>query len=155
MWSLTTPWWELVLRSGLAYLFLLTCFRILGTKHIGELAPYDLILLLIVSESMQSALTAGDESLLAAFICAGTLLVMSASINRITFLSHTAERLVEGEPKLLIRNGKINESMLKQEKITEQELHEALREEGVMASEDVRYAFLETDGNISVIRKKR
>ena len=152
MWELSHPWWEFVLRAAIIYV-VVVLLRISGKKQIGELAPIDLVLLLILSETVQNAMNAGDDSVTAGIILATTLVTLSSVTDRLAFRFKKFETLIEGEPVVLVHNGKVNQKNMNKEKVTESELKESLRKSEVMDFEQVRYAILETDGKISVIKR--
>lgn len=154
MWQLDTEWYELVLRALAVFSFLFIVMRLWGKKHFGEFTPFDFILLLIMSEAVQNALVENDKGVPAAFITIGTLVAMNIFLNKLTFYFRKAERIIDGTPEVLIKNGKINREMLNKQTITDQELHEALRMEGVLDVDEVFLAMMETNGKISVIKKK-
>jgi uncharacterized membrane protein YcaP (DUF421 family) len=154
MWDLKISPYELIFRAVAVFSFIFIVFRFWGKKHFGQLSPFDFILLLIISESVQNALVSNDQSLLAAFITISTLMLLTVILNRITFYSKRAESIIDGTPKAIVFKGKINEFLLRKEKITESELFEALREHGASELSDVQLATLETNGTISVVRKQ-
>jgi uncharacterized membrane protein YcaP (DUF421 family) len=153
MWELSKPWWEFVLRAAVIFIFLLVLLRISGKKQIGEMSPLDLVLLLILADAVQNSMNAGDNTITAGLILASTLVGLSTLTDRLTYRSKTLEKAIEGEPKVLVHNGKIHRKHMKEETITDAELSEALRKCGVIDISEVRYAILETDGKISVIKK--
>lgn len=150
MWNLTLPWWELVARSVLVYVFLLVILRLSGKRQVGQLAPFDLVLVLVLSNSVQNAMNAGEVSMTAGIISASTLIGLNWLISLATFKSKTIEAWVEGQPQVLIHNGQVNEAALRQEKLTHHELMAALREAGYGSVEQVHAAILENNGHISV-----
>lgn len=152
MWQMTSPWYEPIIRGMVIYLFVFLIVRILGKKKISELAPLDLVLLLIMSESVQNAIIGEDHSLVAGMICVTVLGILNIIINDLAFRYRWIEKIVEGQPEVIILNGKIHKKVLKREKISDAELFEALREHQVMNAEDVKCAILEADGKISVIK---
>lgn len=154
MWSLNTPILELIIRASTVYVMLLVLFRISGKKNLGELAPFDFILLLIISEATQNALVKQDDSLLSSFILVATLMLIDAILSKITFHFKKAEEIIEGQPVCLVKNGVINHEALEKEKVSIQELEQGLREQGVLDASEVYLANLETNGKISVIKKK-
>jgi len=153
MWTLTVPLWELILRAVIVYGFLLILLRLTGKRQIGQLAPFDLVLLLVLSNAVQNSMNGGDNSVIAGLVLAGVLIAMNGLVGWLTFRNKRLERLVEGRPEVLIHNGKLFEEALRREKLTHHELNSALREAGCSAVEDVRYALLETNGQITVIPK--
>ncbi len=128
--------------------------RLWGKKHLSELNPFDLILMLIMSESLQNALVDDEKSITGGILSMGTLILLNVLINKITFRSRNAEKLIDGTPKILIKGGKLDERMLKQESMTMQELHAALRQQGVMEPGDVEWGIIEPNGKFSVIKKQ-
>ena len=154
MWTFSTPWYEIVLRATCVFFFVFVVFRIWGKKHFGQLSPFDLVLLLIISECCQNALISDDKSVSAGFTAITTLTLLNTILNKAAFYSRRAERLIDGEAAILIKDGVINRQLMCDETITDKELAEALRQEGVLDASEVRQATLESDGKISVVRIK-
>lgn len=154
MLNMSVPWWEFVVRALVVFGFLLLALRVTGKKQIGQLAPFDLVLLLVLSNAVQNSMNAGDNSLVGGLVSAATLLALDYFFGWITFKNKRASRILEGRPEVLIHNGKIFEAALKKEYISHNTLEEALRKEGVYSIQDVHYAILENSGAISVIAKK-
>ena len=150
MFTLTIGAPELILRAVLVYTAIFLLLRIVGKKHVGEMSPFDLVVLLILSECVQGALTAGDNSVTAGLIAASALFGANQVVGYVASRSKTMERLLGGKPKVLVRNGRVCRDVLKREQVTTSELVEALRREGCTSLTKVRYAILENDGNISV-----
>jgi len=141
---------ELILRAVLVYAAIFLLLRIVGKKHVGELAPFDLVVLLILSECVQGALTAGDTSVTGGVIAAAALFGTNQVVGYFSASNKKVERLLEGKPRILVRNGHVCRDVLKREQITHSELVEALRREGCSSLTKVRYAILENDGQISI-----
>lgn len=150
MWTLSLPWWEFVLRAMIVYVFMLVLLRVTGKRQVGQLAPFDLVLLLILSNAVQNSMNGGDNSVLAGLILATTLVLLNAAVAWVTWRSRRVEALVEGQPQVLIHNGTLNRAALESARITTHELHAAMRKCGVDRVEDVHGAILETSGQISV-----
>ena len=148
-------WWEFVLRGVIIYVFLIAILRLTGKRQIGQMAPFDLVLLLVLSNAVQNSMNGGDNSVIGGMISAGTLVGLNWLVGILTYKNKTAEALIEGRPELLIHNGKVFEKALDQARLTRRELMSALREAGCTEIEDVRAAFLENDGKISVIPKSK
>jgi uncharacterized membrane protein YcaP (DUF421 family) len=153
MFNLSLGAGELILRAVIVYSFLLLAFRFIGKKHVGELAPFDLLVLLILSETVQNSLIGDDKSLIGGLISAATLLALVQGINHLNWRSKQANRLLEGVPKILVRNGKTYIPVMDREKVTHSELLEAMRSNGCSNILDVRAAILENDGKISIIKR--
>jgi uncharacterized membrane protein YcaP (DUF421 family) len=156
MWTLTqVQWWEFILRGIIVYFFLIVLLRLTGKRQIGQMAPFDLVLLLVLSNALQNAMNGGDNSVTGGMISAVTLVATNWVVGLVTYKSKRMEALVEGRPEVLIHNGKLFEKALQHTTITHHELMTALREAGCACIEDVRGALLETDGTISVIPKSK
>ena len=150
MWKLSVPWWELIARALIIYLFLLVVLRLTGKRQVGQLAPFDFVLLLVLSNAVQNAMNAGDNTVTAGFILVLTLIVLNVGIANLAWRSRRLEALLEGKPRVLIHNGRLQVRLLAREKITRHELMAALRDAGIPKIEDVGVAVLETTGHISV-----
>ena len=145
------PWWELVLRGIIVYLFLITLIRLTGRRQVGMLTPFDFILLLILSNAVQNSMNGGDNSLGGGLMLAATLISLNWGMSFLARRSKSIEGLLVGRPIFLIRDGLIMESNLRAEKITHHELMAALRGAGCANIEHARHAILETNGAITVV----
>lgn len=155
MWQLSVPWWQFVARSAVVYAFLLVILRFTGRRQVGQLAPFDLVLLLVLSNTVQNAMNAGDNSLTAGLILAASIIAFNSLMGFLTWRWKRLEGLVEGQPEVLIHDGRLNQRLLAHERITHHELMAALRAAGCAGPEDVRFAILENNGRISVIARER
>lgn len=149
----TVPWPQLVLRAVLVYVFLLIALRASGRRQFAQITPFDLILLLLISNAVQNAMNGGDNSFTAGAILAGTLVVCNWLMGLATARWQWLENLVDGKASVLIRDGKINQALMDREKITRAELMASLRSSGCRRLADVEYAVLEASGRISVVAK--
>lgn len=154
MFNISVPWWELVVRSVVVYLFLLVILRITGKRQVGQLAPFDLVLLLVLSNAVQNSMNAGDNSLIGGLIAAATLIAINYLVAMLTFRNKRLEALVEGRPQVLVHNGRLYADAMNEARLTQHELNAALRQAGCLGLEDVRCAMLENNGSISVIPRK-
>src|SRR4051794_33754917 len=102
MWSASLPWWEFILRGVIVYVFLIVLLRITGKRQVGQLSPFDLVLLLVLSNAVQNSMNGGDNSLLGGLISATTLVAVNYLVGFLTFKSKRAEALIEGRPLVLI-----------------------------------------------------
>jgi uncharacterized membrane protein YcaP (DUF421 family) len=144
---------EKILRSAVIYLFILLAFRLSGKRQVGQMTPFDLVVLLIISNVVQNAVIGNDNSLGGGIIGAITILLLNFMVVEVSYRFKPARRLLEGEPVLLVHNGKILYSRLEKERITMEDLQAALRRNGVADAHQVRFAVLEENGQISVISK--
>ena len=141
---------ELILRVVVVYVSIFVLLRLVGKKQVGELTPFDLVVLLLLSECVQNALIADDTSVTGGVVAAATLFGMSQLVGFISWRSKRAERVLEGTPRVLVRHGHVYKDVLAREQITHSELLEALRREGCTSLTRVRYAVLENDGDITI-----
>jgi uncharacterized membrane protein YcaP (DUF421 family) len=155
MWNIAVPIWELVVRAGVVYLFLLVLLRVTGKRQVGQLAPFDLVLLLVLSNAVQNSMNGGDNSLVGGLITAGTLVGLNYAVSYSTFRSKRLEALIEGRPQVIIHNGQVFEDVMKSAKLTHHELNAALRRTGCSCVDEVQAAILENNGSISVITRAR
>lgn len=153
MFTLSVSWWELVLRAVVVYGVVLVLLRLSGMRQAGQFSPFDLVLLLLLANAVQNAINAGDNSLVGGLISAGVLVGLNYVVSLLAFQSQQVERLVEGEPQVLVHDGRILEAAMRRNLISQRELDEALREAGCLHAADARMAVLEVDGAISVIRR--
>jgi uncharacterized membrane protein YcaP (DUF421 family) len=154
MFNMSMSVGEHIMRAVVVYAFLFVLLRWIGKKHVGELSPFDLIVLLILSETVQNAMISDDKSLVGGLISAGTLIALVQAMNYLNWTSKRASRLLEGTPKVLVRHGECLRDVMRRERITISELTEAMRSEGCANIADVRFAILENDGKISVIKRE-
>src|SRR5437867_13309089 len=151
MWHIAVPWWELIVRSMVVYAFLLVLLRLTGKRQVGQLAPFDLVLLLVLSNAVQNSMNAGDNSLVGGLISAATLIGLNYVVGYATFRSKGLEALIEGRPQVIIHNGHVFEDVMTNAKLTHHELTAALRRAGCTCAEEVQAAILENNGAISVV----
>jgi uncharacterized membrane protein YcaP (DUF421 family) len=154
MFTISVPWWELVVRGIIVYVFLLILLRITGKRQVGQLAPFDLVLLLVLANAVQNSMNAGDNSLIGGLITAATLIGLNFLVGYVTYNNKTIEAIVEGRPQILIHNGKLFEDVMAKAQLTHHELNSALRRSGCTTIEEVHSAILENNGAITVVSLK-
>lgn len=150
MFELALPWWEALLRASLVYLGVLLLLRVLGKRQFGELGPFDVILLLLISEAASNALVVEDYSLTWGFLAIGTMLALDWCIGKLAQRSFPVSRALEGKPRFLLKQGRVFYAVLREEGINPNELRAALRAAGCFTPGEADYAVLETSGTISV-----
>ena len=143
---------QIVLRTGIIYLLVLIGVRLSGKREVGQMTPFDLTLLLLLSNSVQNAMTGPDTSLTGGAVAACTLLVLNYGVAAVSGSNRRLRRLIEGEPSLLVHDGKVIESHMARERVSMDELHRALREHGINSCDQVALAVLEVDGSISCLK---
>ena len=154
MWNFSETMIEIILRTAIVYFVILIGIRLTGKREIGQMTPFDLALLLLISNAVQNAMTGPDTSVSGGIIAATTLLLLNAAVTRIVWKNRKVRKFVEGTPTLLIRHGKIIQDHLDKERVTADELTQALREHGIASVDDVSVAVLEIDGSISVLKNE-
>jgi uncharacterized membrane protein YcaP (DUF421 family) len=145
---------DLVARAAFVFAFMLLLTRVIGKRELGSLQPFDLILLIIQGDALQQGLTQDDYSLTGAVLVVGTIAVLQIFVSWLTYRFPRARPLLEGEPLIIVEDGKPIERNLKRERLTVEELAEAARMEQIAHLSDVQWAILETSGHISFIPKK-
>jgi uncharacterized membrane protein YcaP (DUF421 family) len=141
----------IVFRTVVVYLFILVGFRVAGKREVGQLAPFDFALILLIANAVQNAMVGPDTSLVGGLTAAGILLAINFLLGRLAARSRRIERLVRGRARILIYKGVLHEEALAAERLTHEDLLQALRENGCPCVHDCRLAVLEVDGTISVI----
>src|SRR5258708_18061373 len=155
MWHASLCWWEFIVRGLIIYVLMVVILRLTGKRQVGQLAPFDLVLLLVLSNAVQNSMNGGDHSITGGVILAVTLVVANGIVGRITYRSKMLERIVEGRPEVLIHNGKLFREIMEREQITHHELNSALRAANCSCVEEVHFAMLENTGHITVQPKKK
>ena len=143
---------DLVLRAAFVFAFLLLLTRIIGKRELSSLQPFDLILLIVLGDALQQGLTQDDYSLTGAVLVVGTIAVLQVCVSWIGYRFPKSRPVLEGEPVVIVQNGKVIQSNLKRERLTIDEIHEAARKQQIAHLAEVRFAVLETDGEISFIK---
>jgi uncharacterized membrane protein YcaP (DUF421 family) len=151
IFDMTTPWYEILLRTFVVYLTVLILLRLAGKRELGQMTPFDLVVILVIANAVQNAMTGGDNSLTGGIIAATTLTVTNIAVGRWGSYIPFFRRLVASEPRLLLRDGKPIPDALSSERIDLAELQMAAREHGIEDLKDVTAAVLEEDGAISII----
>ena len=155
MWALSLPWWEFILRGVVVYVFLILLLRLTGKRQVGQLSPFDLVLLLVLSNAVQNSMNGGDNSLVGGLVSATTLVAVNYLVGFLTFKNKRMEALIEGRPLVLIHNGKLFEDVMARAQLTHHELDSALRQAGCDCVAQVHCAILENNGSITVTSRVR
>ncbi len=142
---------DFLIRPIAVYLFIIFALRLFGKKELAQLSVIDLVFILLISNAVQNAMVGSDNSLLGGIVAAGVLFLTNYVLKKLIYYFKPIDKLLQGEPILLIYEGKIQENQLKKAGFTVEELSAAVREHGVKSIEQVNLAMLEVDGNISVL----
>jgi len=145
---------EKVIRPILVYLFLIVSLRLAGKRELAQLNPFDLVVLMTLSNTVQNAIIGNDNSLLGGLIGAATLLVVNYVVVRFLYSHESIDRIIEGDPELLIENGVLQAGQLKKELITTTELEEAAHKQGFSSLDEIERAVIEPGGTLTFVAKK-
>lgn len=145
------PYLDITIRSVSVYLFMVIALRVFGKKELSQINTADIILILLISNSVQNAMVGSNTSLYGGLVAALALFAINFVFKKVMLHSKFIKNLVQDKPEILIHDGKIDFKTLAKLEITSDELQEVMREHGVEFFKDVKLAMLEIDGNISVI----
>jgi uncharacterized membrane protein YcaP (DUF421 family) len=143
---------EIFIRTVLVYAVVLLGVRLSGKREVGQMTPFDLVLLLLISNSVQNAMTGPDTSVLGGVVAAVTLLVLNYFVAEFSGGNRRFRKLIQGQPTLLVHDGKILSPHMAKEHVSMDELQRALREHSIGSYHDVALAVLEVDGSISCLK---
>ena len=130
-----------------------SALRVIGRRELSTLSALDLVLLVVLGDAIQQGLTQDDYSVTGAVIAVSTIAVVQVGSSYISFRSGRARRVLEGEPIVIIEDGKLIERNLKRERLTEDEIAEEMRTQQIASVDDVEWGILESSGNMSFISK--
>jgi uncharacterized membrane protein YcaP (DUF421 family) len=155
LFGLSLPWWHFVARGALAYLLLLALMRLTGKRSLGEMAAFDVIVLVLVGGTLRTAIIGEDHSLLGPFIGVATILAVNKLLGWLATRSPRFNRLLEGYPIFLVRDGRLVDGGLRRADLPRAALDRALRSQGHAHLDTVREARLEPNGKVSVVARPR
>jgi uncharacterized membrane protein YcaP (DUF421 family) len=152
MTDMDLPWWEFVVRAAVIYLFLLVMVRVSGKRTVGQFTPFDLLVVMLLSEGVSNSLSGGDTSLFGGLLVAATLIAINLTVAFATARSQKIQELVEGRPVLIGRDGEVFHERLQEQHVSISDFNQALREADCELV-NMRCAFLEIDGKITIQQK--
>lgn len=146
---------DTIVRAAFIYFFLLVVLRASGRRTLAQATPFDLVLLLLVSEVVQQAIVgAGDDSVTTAMIAVTTLVALDVALSLAKARWHSFGKVLDGVPMILVEHGQKFETRMKYARIDEDEILEAARNHGLTSLDQIDYAILETTGKVSIIPKR-
>ncbi len=148
---LAIPAWQIIVRSTVIYLALLLGLRVFGKRQIGQFTLFDLVLILLIANAMQPAMTGPDDSLIGGLLIIGVLLIVNFGVDWLEVHSPLMREVLEGHPTVIAQDGHWLREPMRREGVDPQEADAALREHGLDSIEDVKLAVLEPDGTISIV----
>jgi uncharacterized membrane protein YcaP (DUF421 family) len=143
---------QIVLRTLTVYTIVLLGVRLSGKREVGQMTPFDLTLLLLLSNAVQNAMTGPDTSVIGGGTAAITLLVVNYVVAELASHNRKIRKILRGDPAVLVHNGQVLQRTMAREHVGMDDLEEGLREHGIATIEDVALAVLEVDGNISFLK---
>ncbi|MEJ6021388.1 DUF421 domain-containing protein [Ramlibacter sp. PS4R-6] len=152
MLDMDHAWWEFVVRASVVYVVLLVMVRATGKRTVGQFAPFDLVVVMLLSEAVSGSINGQDDSLPGGLIAAATLIVLNTLVVVLASRFQKVDAVLQGSPVLIGRDGTIYKDVLKRERVPESDVEQALRENNCEI-EDMRMAVLEADGTISVLKR--
>ena len=153
MFNMQLPWWEYIARATIIYGALLVMVRVAGKRTVGQFTPFDLLVVMLLSEAVSNSLSGGDQSVPGGLLLAATLIALNIGIAQLTSRSRAAADMIEGTAVLLGRNGRIFADIVQKNRVSEGEIERALREEDCQLQE-MQCIFLESDGKITVLKQR-
>jgi len=151
--KLSMPWWEFVLRAVVVYGVLLAMIRLSGKRTMGQFTAFDMLLIVLLGNAVQNALLGNDTSIAGGMLLAATLMALNWLVGFVTARSRKAERLLEGAPVVLARNGHVYRDVLRRELVSGDDFAKSMREAGCSDISRVHLALLETNGHITIMTR--
>jgi uncharacterized membrane protein YcaP (DUF421 family) len=144
---------DLVIRAAAVFFFIFLVTRISGRRELSSLEPFDVILLVVLGDLVQQGITQSDQSVTGTLIVISTITLLSVAVSWFSFRSGKVRVVTEGEPIVLVQDGRVIERNLRRERLTRGDLEEEARRQQISSLDDIRWAILEKGGSISVIPK--
>jgi uncharacterized membrane protein YcaP (DUF421 family) len=144
---------DIVIRAAVIFIFVFALTRLLGRRELNSLEPFDLILLVVTGDLVQQGVTQNDESLTGAILAISTIGLLTVALSYLSFRFKRMRPILNGEPIVLVEDGDVIEPNLRRQRLTREEIGAEARLEGISSIEDVRWAILETNGQISFVTR--
>lgn len=144
---------DVVIRAAVAFFFIFLLTRVIGRRELSSLQPFDLILLVMLGDIVQQGVTQSDYSVTGLLLAGATIAVLQLSVSYVSYRVARLRPLLEGEPIVLVEDGRFIDQNLERERLTHEEVLEEARQNQIGSAEEIQWAVLETSGNISFITK--
>ena len=144
---------DIVGRAAIMFVLLYVLLRLMGKRELGQLTPFELVVMIVLGDLIQQGVPHNDFSLTGALLAISTFAFLAILMSWITYLSPRAEKLLDGEPRVVIRDGVLLKDNLRRDRITQSEVESEMRLAGIAQMEQVAWAILEPQGKISFIKK--
>ena len=146
---------DIAVRAVVLYAFIFLLMRVTGRRELSSLGPVDLVLLIVLGDAVQQGLTQDDYTVTGAIIAISTIATLQVVTSYLAFRFHSVRRVVDGDPIVLVQDGKVIEKNMRRERLTMEELGEQMRGQQITGLDDVQWAVFEPSGTISFIEKKQ
>ena len=144
---------DIVLRASAIFILLYVLLRLFGKRQLGQMTPFEFVGLVVIGDFVQQAITHNDYSVTAGILAVATFGFWSLVLGWVSYRSDTMRRLLEGQPRILIQDGKLLDKVLQRDKITEAEVLSEMRLSGIAQLDDVQWGILEPSGKISFLKR--
>ena len=144
---------DIVLRAVAAYVFIIFMLRIIGRRELSSLGPSDLVLLVVMGDLIQNGVTQSDQSITGVFLAVSTFAMMTVAMSFLTFRSRRAQTFIEGEPLILVEDGKPVAKNMNAERLNLDDVAEEARGQGIESLDEIKWCVLETSGTMSFVKK--
>ena len=144
---------DIVLRAAVAYVFIIFMLRIIGRRELSSLGPSDLVLLVVMGDLIQNGVTQSDQSITGVFLAVSTFAMMTVAMSFLTFRSRRAQTFIEGEPLILVEDGKPVAKNMNAERLNLDDVAEEARGQGIESLDEIKWCVLETSGTMSFVKK--
>lgn len=152
MLDMDLPWWEFIVRGAVVYIALLAMVRLSGRRTVGQFTPFDLLVVMLLSEAVSNSLSGGDDSVPGGLIIAATLIVLNLTVGELAARSKRMSAILDGTAVLIGRDGKFFDKVMLRCRVAETDIEQALREADCPRHQ-MQCAFLEPDGTITIQKK--
>lgn len=146
---------DIVLRATVIFLALYVLVRLMGKRELGQMTPFELIVLVVIGDLIQQGVTQNDFSLTGAIIAVSTIAFWALVFSWLSYLWPWAERMLEGEPRVIVRDGELIPGNMRRNRLTRSEIESEMRLAGISRLSDVAWAILEARGKISFIQRSQ
>lgn len=153
MFDLAMPWWQFAMRTAIVYVVVLVLMRLSGKHTLGELSVFDLLVVIVLGSALRTSMVGNDKSLPGGLLVVATLLLMDFATAWLTTRSHLFDRVVQGHPVLLARDGELFEDELKRCRVPRSNFNGAMHKHGINDVGMIEQAILEPSGNITMRKR--
>ncbi len=153
MLDMDLPWWEFMVRGAVVYIALLVMVRLSGRRTVGQFTPFDLLVVMLLSEAVSNSLSGGDDSVPGGLIIAATLITLNLAVGELSARSQRLSAILDGTAVLIGRDGKFFDKVMLRCRVADADVEQALRTADC-ARHEMQCAFLEPDGTITIQKRR-